>query len=80
MKALMIFGALVGFVIGSSSGLAGRSSWETALWRATACALVAAVLTRWWARVWFDGLKESLNQRRQAGRSLAPNPKSTVKP
>ena len=64
MKALMILGALVGFLIGSSCGVTGQSSWATALWRACAAALVAAVLTRWWGRVWMQSLKDSLDQRR----------------
>lgn len=80
MKALMIFGALVGFLIGSGPALAGVSSWATALWRACAAALLAALLTRWWIRVWLSGLEESLNQRRQLRASpSAPtktNPKS----
>ena len=80
MKALMILGAMVGFLIGSSSALTGLSSWSTALWRASAAALIAAVLTRWWSRVWLQGLQESLNQRRAARNTLSPNSKSTIKP
>lgn len=80
MKALMILGALVGFLIGSSFGLTGRSSWPTALWHASAGALVAAVLTRWWTRIWFQGLRESLIQRRNS-RSASPlNGKPAAKP
>jgi hypothetical protein len=66
MKALMALGALVGFLIGSSFALAGQSPWPTALWRACAAALIAAVLTRWWARVWMQGLREALEERRHA--------------
>jgi hypothetical protein len=66
MKALMILGAVIGFLIGSGFGLAGQSPWPTALWRACAAALVAALLTRWWSRVWIQGLKEVLDQRRHA--------------
>jgi hypothetical protein len=79
MKALMILGALVGFLIGSSSGLAGLSSWSTALWRACAAALVAALLTRWWTNVWIQGLRESLNQRRKTPPALRTNIKSVAK-
>jgi hypothetical protein len=77
MKALMIFGALVGFLIGCGPALAGQCPWPTALWRASAAALVAGVLTRWWSGVWIDGLKESLLQRRNA-RPAAPNNSKTA--
>ncbi|HWI59934.1 MAG TPA: hypothetical protein VNZ22_22080 [Bacillota bacterium] len=66
MKALMIFGAVIGFLIGSGFGLASSSPWPMALWRACAAALIAAVLTRWWSRVWIQGLREALEQRRHA--------------
>jgi hypothetical protein len=79
MKALMILGALVGFLIGCSSGLSGQSSWPTALWRASAAALVAGVLTRWWSRVWIHGLRDSLSQRRKAPVSASVNIKSVAK-
>ena len=79
MKALMILGALVGFLIGSSFGLAGRSSWPTALWHASAAALVAAVLTRWWSHVWMQGLRESIIQRRHARPPAPANGKSIAK-
>jgi len=79
MKPLMIFGALIGFLIGCSSALTGLSSWPTALWRASAAALVAAVLTRWWTRVWLQGLQESLSQRRNARPAGSPNLKLTAK-
>lgn len=79
MKALMILGALVGFLIGSGSGLAGLSSWPTALWRASAAALVAAVLTRWWTRVWLQGLRDSHRQRRKSPPIAPANLKSAAK-
>jgi hypothetical protein len=63
MKALMILGAVIGFLIGCGFGLASQSPWPTALWRACAAALMAAVLTRWWSRIWLQGLRESLAQR-----------------
>lgn len=63
MKALMIVGAIVGFLIGLGFGLAGNSPWPAALWRACAAALGAALLTRWWGDVWLRGLRESLERR-----------------
>jgi len=76
MKALMILGSIVGFLIGTGFGLASNSPWPTALWRACVAALVAAVLTRWWSRVWIQGLRESLERRQ----SYRPQSTGAVKP
>ena len=65
MKALIVLGAIVGFLIGASFGLAGNSPWPNALWRACAAALGAAVLTRWWSKVWMQSLRDSLEQRQR---------------
>ena len=64
MKALIVLGAIVGFLIGAGFGLATNSPWPSALWRACAAALAAAILTRWWSRVWMQSLRDSLEQRR----------------
>ena len=66
MKALMLLGAIVGFLIGSSFALAGRSEWPAALWKASAAALGAGLLMRWWGRVWMKSLQEALLERRAA--------------
>jgi hypothetical protein len=62
-KALMILGSLVGFLIGTGFGLASSSPWPSAFWRACVAALAAAMLTRWWGRVWLSGLRDSLEKR-----------------
>jgi hypothetical protein len=79
MKALIVLGALIGFLIGSGFGLAGRGPWPEALWRACAAAFVAAVLTRWWSRVWLNGLRETLEQRRHSRTATPLNSKTTAK-
>lgn len=79
MKPFMILGALVGFLIGSGFALTGRSSWPTALWHASAAALGAAWLTRWWANVWVQGLQESLARRRAARPALPSQGKPGAK-
>jgi hypothetical protein len=77
MKALIVLGAIVGFLTGAAFGLAGNSPWPTTLWRACAAALGAAILTRWWSRVLMQGLRDSLDQRRQPRPAAA---KPVVKP
>jgi hypothetical protein len=64
MKALIVLGAVVGFLIGAGFGLAASSPWPSDLWRACAASLAACILTRWWGRVWMEGLRDSLEQRR----------------
>jgi hypothetical protein len=71
MKALIVLGAIVGFLTGVTFGLAGNSPWPTALWRGCAAALAAAILTRWWSRVWVQSLRDSLDQRHR------PRPSNT---
>jgi hypothetical protein len=73
MKALIVLGAIVGFLTGAAFGLAGNSPWPTALWRACAAALAATILTRWWSRVLMQGLRDSQDQRHR-------QPAATTKP
>jgi hypothetical protein len=75
MKALMILGAIIGFLIGAGFGVAGDSPWPAALWRGCAAALVAAVLARWWSNVWLKSLRDSLESDR-----TTPTPNAGVKP
>jgi len=76
MKALMIFGAIIGFLIGSGFGLAGSSPWPSALWRACAAALVAGLLARWWGRVWLSSLRDALQNPRADRPTASPDAKS----
>ncbi len=62
MKPLMILGALIGFGIGILFGLAEHGAWPSALWRASAAALIASVLMRWWGRVWLQNLRAAQQQ------------------
>lgn len=71
MKPLMILGSLFGFVIGAGFSMAGNCPWPTVLWRACVAALLAALLARWWGRIWIEGLHSAIEQRRQA--RLKPN-------
>jgi len=77
MKALMILGSVVGFSVAAGFGMANGNSWPSLLWHASVAALVAAVLTRWWGRVWFTGLNDAIEQRRHASRN--PETKTAAK-
>jgi hypothetical protein len=63
MKALMILGAIVGFLIGTGFGLAQSSSWPAILWHGCAAALLAALLARWWSRIWLGSLRDAIHNR-----------------
>ena len=79
MKPLMILGAIVGFLIGAGFGVAGNSPWPAALWRASAAALVAAILARWWSRVWMQSLRDSLQNGRSARGAARIEPRPSAK-
>lgn len=76
MKAFMILGSLVGFLVATGFGLTNGSSWSTTLWRACVAALAAGILTRWWSRIWFQGLHEAIEQRRHP----RPTPSADARP
>lgn len=63
MKSFMILGAIVGFLIGAGFSLLENCPWSTALWRACIGALAAAVLARWWSRIWLQGLQSAIENR-----------------
>jgi hypothetical protein len=79
MKSFMILGAIVGFLIGMGFSLADDCHWSTALWRACAAALIAAVLTRWWSNMWLQNLRDAVKQRQHARPLLPPKTKTTPK-
>lgn len=76
MKALIVLGAIVGFLTGAGFGLAASSPWPSALWHASATALGACLLTRWWGGIWMQGLRDSLEQRR----ARRPAPAASIPP
>jgi hypothetical protein len=60
MKKMMIMGGLTGFLIAVVLGLMKGVTWPTLFWRASVATLACGLLLRWWARLWIQGLKESL--------------------
>jgi hypothetical protein len=65
MKAIMILGANVGFVLGMGASILGDCSWPVALGHAGATALAGGILGRWWGKIWFAELHDALEQRRR---------------
>jgi len=78
MKAIMILGANVGFVLGMSASILGECSWPLALGHAGAAALVGGILGRWWGKIWFTELHSALEQRRRE-RAAAAETKTPAK-
>jgi hypothetical protein len=78
MKALMILGAIIGFLIGGGPALTGQTSWPPAIWHACAAAVVAALLARWWGRIWMAGLQDAMQQRLHP--QTPSTPTTSVKP
>jgi Na+-driven multidrug efflux pump len=76
MKSHIILGSILGFLVGAGFSLVQQCSWSTALWRACVAALIVAILTRWWSRIWLQSLGDAIRQRRQA----AANPPAKAKP
>lgn len=65
MKATMILGANVGFVLGVGASFLGDCTGPVALWHAGATALVGGLLGRWWGKVWFTEFQSIQEQRRR---------------
>jgi hypothetical protein len=78
MKSMMIFGAIMGFVLGAGSSMAGDCTGSTVFWHASVTALVGGILARWCSRIWLTGLADALEQQRRA-RAQASEPKTTAK-
>jgi hypothetical protein len=62
MKLLVLIGGIAGFAIGLISGVAGQGSWPMSIWRACLATYVAALLARWWGRIWMQSLKQSYGE------------------
>jgi hypothetical protein len=79
MKSHIILGSILGFLVGAGFSLADQCTWATALWRACVAALVAAILTRWWSKIFLQSLGDAIRQRRQASSNPPAKPKPLIK-
>lgn len=79
MKALIILGAIVGFLIGTGFGLAQSSSLPVILWHGCAAALVAALLTRWRSRTWLGSFRDATHNCRIMRTPLPADKKAGAK-
>ena len=55
----MLYGGLLGFMIGIGFGVAQGSAWPDAIWRGSVVALGAGLLLRWWGGLWVKVLAHS---------------------
>ena len=78
MKSMMILGAILGFILGAGSSVAGDCTSATVFWHASVTALIGGCLARWCGRIWLTGLADALEQQRRA-RALASEKKTTAK-
>jgi len=80
MKSLMILGAILGFILGAASSVAGDCTSATVFWHASVAALIGGCLARWCGRIWLAGLADALEQQRRArALALASEKKTTAK-
>ena len=78
MKALMILGGLLGFLIGAGLGLTQTGAWADALWRASVTTLVGGLLLRWWGRMWLQCFVQS-QQEQLAAAAPSESPTTSTK-
>ena len=79
MKLIMVLGGLIGFAIGLGFSWAQGSPWPAVVWRAAIAALLAAVLLRWWGRLWMRCLQQSYRERQEASKKAEfSNPNNPV--
>ena len=74
MKAMMILGGLLGFVMGLVLALSQQAEWPSVLWRASIAAYLSGLMMRWWGRMWVKSLKEvSLQRTAEVSNAKTPN-------
>lgn len=77
MKLLILIGGVGGFLIGLGFGLAAQNEWPQTIWQACLATYVAALLMRWWGRIWMQNLKQSYREHLLALSKPTPPPALT---
>jgi hypothetical protein len=76
MKALLLFGGLLGFGIGLVFSWAQESPWPSCLWHACLAAYLASLLLRWWGRAWRRNLEKAFSENHPHASSAGLSPLS----
>jgi hypothetical protein len=77
MKVLMLTGAFVGFGIGFGMSWIQNSTSPNTFWHACVAAYIAALLMRWWGRLWLKSLRTSWEARQAAAEKAKTSPAPT---
>ena len=77
IRTLMILGALTGFSIGIGFGLARQGDAKWVFLKACIAAYAAAILMRWWGRIWIRSIRE-MHQEQAASESDRPTETTTT--
>jgi hypothetical protein len=72
MKALMILGGMLGFLVGGALGLAQTGTWTDALWRASVTTLAGGFLLRWWGHKWLECYRQAQAEKLAAAAPTEP--------
>ena len=72
MKLLMLFGGIMGFGIGAVLGLISQAAWPSVIWNACIATYLAALLMRWWGRIWTGSLHQALIEKAVAAAATPP--------
>lgn len=66
MKFFTAFGGFLGFALVMGAGLAAGRRSATLLLEASIACVIAGMLFRWWHRMLLQGVKRSIDERREA--------------
>ena len=58
VRIMVLLGAFVGFVVGIGFGLARQGDTKWIFLKACVAAYLAALLMRWWGRLWIKSIRE----------------------
>lgn len=77
IRTLMLLGALTGFAIGIGFGLARQGDSKWIFLKACVAAYLAALLMRWWGRIWIRSIREMHQEQSQLEEATADESQKT---